>query len=331
MNDENTECSASVSANTELESVQQDKKGTAIEKCSKWLEECSLDDTESISTCDTSDLTSECSTFDDSLSYDSKGIASINAIKTNGDYNIDSHQLGTLVSASNNIYQNVTINKSKKVHLGNITYINGPIYLNQPNDNLKSISVAAIEAPTKKTYTKVRLIDRKNWLAQPSLSECEKLSEPAKYVIICHSATEDGKTHADNILLVRLIQQFHIESRNWGDIGYNFLIGSDGSTYMGRGWGVQGAHTIRYNRFSVGICFVGCFINMLPPEVALEQAKALIEQGVEVGAIDPNYSLLGHSQCISTESPGRMLFDEIRTWKNFDPTVSVQIPSPLIR
>ena len=34
-----------------------------------------------------------------------------------------------------------------------------------------------------------------------------------------------------------------MESKNWDDIGYNFLIGGDGGVYEGRGWDKQGAHT----------------------------------------------------------------------------------------
>lgn len=34
-----------------------------------------------------------------------------------------------------------------------------------------------------------------------------------------------------------------MESKNWDDIGYNFLVGGDGEVYEGRGWDKQGAHT----------------------------------------------------------------------------------------
>ena len=45
------------------------------------------------------------------------------------------------------------------------------------------------------------------------------------------------------------MQTFHMESKGWDDIGYNFMIGGDGAVYEGRGWDSQGAHTkgILYN------------------------------------------------------------------------------------
>lgn len=42
---------------------------------------------------------------------------------------------------------------------------------------------------------------------------------------------------------MRLIQNFHIESKDFDDIGYNFLVTGNGDVYEGRGWDKQGAHT----------------------------------------------------------------------------------------
>lgn len=38
----------------------------------------------------------------------------------------------------------------------------------------------------------------------------------------------------------------------YDDIGYNFLISTDGIVYEGRGWGVVGAHAVGYNKVSCG-------------------------------------------------------------------------------
>lgn len=43
---------------------------------------------------------------------------------------------------------------------------------------------------------------------------------------------------------VRFIQEQHIGIQNYGDIGYNFLIGDDGNVYEGRGWLSVGAFLI---------------------------------------------------------------------------------------
>lgn len=91
-----------------------------------------------------------------------------------------------------------------------------------------------------------------------------------------HTATESGYNQAEMIYMVRIVQSFHIESRGWDDIGYNFLIGGDGNVYEGRGWRKMGSHTYGYNRKGLGISFVGTFMNMLPPQVSLDCCKLLI-------------------------------------------------------
>lgn len=40
---------------------------------------------------------------------------------------------------------------------------------------------------------------------------------------------------------------------------FRFLIGGDGSVYEGRGWHKVGAHTIGYNKKSIGIALIGNF------------------------------------------------------------------------
>lgn len=76
------------------------------------------------------------------------------------------------------------------------------------------------------------------------------------------------------------IKSFHIDTQGWNDIAYNFLIGSDGNIYEGRGWGIEGAHAFGYNNRSIGISFIGCFINKIPTEEALNACKNLLKKFV---------------------------------------------------
>lgn len=40
-------------------------------------------------------------------------------------------------------------------------------------------------------------------------------------------------------------------------------------------------------------------------------------RGVEEGRLAPDYKLIAHCQCRSTESPGRKLYEELQTWNHF--------------
>jgi peptidoglycan hydrolase-like protein with peptidoglycan-binding domain len=55
----------------------------------------------------------------------------------------------------------------------------------------------------------------------------------------------------------RQIQGFHMNSRGWSDIGYNFLVDSEGRIYEGRGWTVLGAHAAPRNVQGLGVCYIG--------------------------------------------------------------------------
>ncbi|MEU0990025.1 peptidoglycan-binding protein [Streptomyces sp. NPDC005953] len=56
---------------------------------------------------------------------------------------------------------------------------------------------------------------------------------------------------------LRSIQNFHMDGRNWPDIGYNFLVDRNGRIYEGRGWLSIGAHATGYNTTHIGVCFIG--------------------------------------------------------------------------
>ena len=68
----------------------------------------------------------------------------------------------------------------------------------------------------------------------------------------------------------------------WDDIGYNFLVGGDGKIYEGRGWDRVGAQVENWNSKSVGISFIGSFMQTQPTAAALQAAKDLITCGVSL-------------------------------------------------
>lgn len=163
----------------------------------------------------------------------------------------------------------------------------------------------------------LRIVSRTDWLAQPEVDKLDKIRQPVPWVIITHTATESCSTQSECVLRVRLIQMFHIESRKWIDIGYNFLVAGDGSAYYGRGWDYAGAHTLGYNKYSIAIAFIGTFNKETPPKQQIEACQKLIERGVKLGKLAKDYKLFGHRQLSSTSSPGDKLFDIIKEWPHF--------------
>ena len=161
------------------------------------------------------------------------------------------------------------------------------------------------------------IVSRSGWGARPANSGILP-TRPAPWVVIHHTASAACTTQAACSIQMRSIQNSHINTNGWADIGYNFLVGGDGLVYEGRGWGRQGAHSPGYNSRSVGISFIGTFTTELPVLAARNNAQALIRCGVNMGNISSAYWLIGHRQDIATECPGTSLFNEIRTWAQFN-------------
>lgn len=106
------------------------------------------------------------------------------------------------------------------------------------------------------------------------------------------------------------------------NIGFNFLVGGDGRAYEGCGYTV-GGHTKRYNRVSICIAFIGDFHTYEAPEKQLWAAKRMIDLGLNMKKIHPDYVLYGQKELASTESPGTLLFNQIMFWPNWSKDVTL--------
>ncbi|XP_059161421.1 peptidoglycan recognition protein 1-like [Physella acuta] len=143
------------------------------------------------------------------------------------------------------------------------------------------------------------------------------LTNPLRYAFIHHGASGECTDRATCSAKVRSYQTLHMQVNKWDDIGYSYVIGGDGAVYEGRGWDKVGAHTKGYNSVGYGFCFIGNFMSKLPTAAALQAAKDMIACGVTLGKIQPNYTLRGHRDMVSTQCPGDTLYTEIKTWPHY--------------
>ncbi|XP_070571270.1 peptidoglycan recognition protein 3-like [Ptychodera flava] len=165
----------------------------------------------------------------------------------------------------------------------------------------------------------VEIVSRSKWGAR-SVSEHDNMSMPVPYVILHHTAGRRCSTYESCCAEMRSIQNFHMDGRKWWDIGYTFCVGEDGRVYEGRGWNVQGAHSIGYNAKSIGLCILGNFVNDSPNKAALDAAQKFLEYCVENNKLTPDYTLYGHRQSKNgTVCPGDALFKHIQTWPHWKP------------
>lgn len=147
------------------------------------------------------------------------------------------------------------------------------------------------------------------------------------HIVIHHTATPNDPLTSDWAARVRSIWQYHAITRNWGDIGYHYLIDPNGVIYTGRYNGVRadgtvidGAHVLGYNRASIGISMMGTFSGVAPTAAAQNALKSLLAWLMNTYAITPDTTayyaykdvtlntLLGHRDIGQTTCPGDVLY-----------------------
>nr|XP_054321799.1 N-acetylmuramoyl-L-alanine amidase [Pongo pygmaeus] len=169
---------------------------------------------------------------------------------------------------------------------------------------------------------------RCRWGAAPYRGRPKPLQLPLGFLYVHHTyvpappCTDFGRCAAN----MRSMQRYHQDTQGWGDIGYSFVVGSDGYVYEGRGWHWVGAHTLGHNSRGFGVAIVGNYTAALPTEAALRTVRDTLPScAVRAGLLRPDYAVLGHRQLVRTGCPGDALFDLLRTWPHFTATVK---PSP---
>ncbi|XP_047449302.1 peptidoglycan-recognition protein SC2-like [Mugil cephalus] len=152
-----------------------------------------------------------------------------------------------------------------------------------------------------------QVVSRQEWGAELPRQR-QTMKDSARRVIIHHTALQSCRGLSQCKRHLVDIQRMHMNERSFDDIGYNFLVGGDGTVFEGRGWGVVGAHAKGHNSDSVGIAFMGNFNNDTPSTQALTSVKQLLQSGVSQGFLQPQFVLCGHRDVGTTECPGENLY-----------------------
>ena len=113
-----------------------------------------------------------------------------------------------------------------------------------------------------------------------------------KHIIVHHAASSNTATNYTDV--VRNIYVYHTASNGWNDVGYNFLIAQDGTIFEGRdgqkiadGDNVIGAHFCSQNTGTMGICLLGDYMLVQPPQKAIDALAKLIAWKEAKEKIDP--------------------------------------------
>lgn len=129
-------------------------------------------------------------------------------------------------------------------------------------------------------------------------------------IIIHCSATLEGKDYT-----VEQIRQWH-KQRGFSDIGYHYVIYRDGSIHSGRPIERIGAHCLKHNAHSIGVCYIGGVAKdgKTPKDTRTDaQKESLIKLIKELKAKYPKATVHGHREYANKACP---CFDAKSEYKN---------------
>lgn len=120
-----------------------------------------------------------------------------------------------------------------------------------------------------------------------------------KIIVHC-TATPEGRD-----VTVDEIRRWHVEEKNWSDIGYHWIVTLNGTLERGRPEHIQGAHAKGFNKNSIGLCYVGGVDkDMIPKDTRTKGQKETLKCILEdLKDRYPNAEIIGHRDVSSKACP----------------------------
>ncbi|MCD6520234.1 MAG: SpoIID/LytB domain-containing protein [Anaerolineae bacterium] len=163
------------------------------------------------------------------------------------------------------------------------------------------------------------VIPRSAWGAEEHLMFWPPEYRVPKVIILHHTGSAD--TGLDPAAVVRALYYYDAVVREWGDIGYNYLIDRFGNIYEGRsgGPGVVGRHARRFDWGSIGVALIGDYDKEDVPSATLErleewlawQCRDYFISPLGEGAFIDQEGLpkiMAHRDCAANTCPGERLY-----------------------
>jgi hypothetical protein len=136
------------------------------------------------------------------------------------------------------------------------------------------------------------IISRAGWGADESIKRgSPNYFDRLGVVFVHHTASASNYGAADVPALIRGFYRFHVLSRGWFDIGYNYLVDRYGRIYEGRSGGitrnVRGAQVSGFNTGSAGVALIGTYSSTAPTDVQMTALRDVIGWRLDIAHVDP--------------------------------------------
>ena len=137
-----------------------------------------------------------------------------------------------------------------------------------------------------------RIVSRAGWGADESIRRADpSYSDTVKAAVIHHTVQSNSYPPSESAALVRSDYLYHVRSRGWNDVGYNFLVDRYGRVFEGRYGGVTrpvlGAHAGGFNTDTTGVAMLGTFSSARPTSYMLAAIERLLAWKLDLTHVDP--------------------------------------------
>jgi hypothetical protein len=173
-------------------------------------------------------------------------------------------------------------------------------------------------APAPKSGLAV--IARAQWgPAVPRPEQMTRASGRWTRITVHHSAEADAPdldgSMGSSADALRRIQHHAMAGKDYGDIGYHFIVDPDGRVFEGRSLAWQGAHAKGDNNVdNIGVCVMGNFEQARPTPAALSALQRTLDHLRRTYRI-PRSGVVAHLDLRNTLCPGRELVAWLRTYR----------------
>ncbi|HEV3399423.1 MAG TPA: N-acetylmuramoyl-L-alanine amidase, partial [Actinomycetes bacterium] len=137
-----------------------------------------------------------------------------------------------------------------------------------------------------------RIISRAAWGANESIRRASPdYSDTVKAAFVHHTVQSNSYSPSESAALVRSDYLYHVRTRGWNDVGYNFLVDRYGRVFEGRYGGITravlGAHAGGFNTNSTGVALLGTFTTARPTAPMLAALHRLLAWKLDLTHVDP--------------------------------------------
>lgn len=190
-----------------------------------------------------------------------------------------------------------------------------------------SVVMTAVPTSVVATGVPFNVIPRSAWGARTPTCTMDSVSKLDGAVVHHTAGGNSYTTQTQAMQQIRNDQWYHMNTRGWCDLGYNFVIDKWGTIYEGRAGSLDsnviGVHASNYNTGTVGVSFLGNYDVVDLPSAAVNAAGRVIGYKLGISGVSPTATVtyrntgarlpavIAHRDVAATACPGRYAYPKL--------------------